>query len=435
MIEVDAVKTNTLPLTLAAVVLSLAWAGGADWPQFRGPGGSGVADETGLPERWSATEDVVWKTALPGPGGSSPITLGNKILLTCYSGYGADPDEPGNEEDLLHHVVCLDRTSGKILWNKRSRARLPEHAYDGGYVNLHGYASGTPVTDGKAVYAFFGRSGVWAYDLDGKLLWNADVGKQTHNWGSGTSPILAGSLVVVNASVESTSLVALDKATGEEAWRAEGIEESWSTPGLVDLPDGKQELVVSMRDTVRGYDPATGEQLWQCAGVNDYVCPMVVAHEGVVYVTGGRRPKTVAIRAGGRGDVTDTHLVWNEEVKKCSKVPSPLYHDGLLYWVSNSGIACCIDAATGEVVYEKRLMISGEGDRTGDKVYASLVLGDGKLYAVSRVGGTIVLSPGREFKELARNDLGDESVFNATPVISDGQLLLRSDRFLYCIGK
>ena len=173
----------------------------------------------------------------------------------------------------------------------------------------------------------------------------------------------------------------------------------------------------------------TGRQLWECRSVDDYVCPLVISDNGIVYVTGGRRPLTIAIKAGGRGDVTESHLLW--ELKETPKVPSPLYHNGLLYWVGNRAAACCVDAKTGEVVYEERLEVDG----SGDKVYASLVLGDGKLYAVSRVGGTVVLAPGREFQQLAHNDLGDTSVFNATPVISNSQLLLRSDRFLYCIGK
>ncbi|NQU20590.1 MAG: hypothetical protein HQ567_04855 [Candidatus Nealsonbacteria bacterium] len=164
--------------------------------------------------------------------------------------------------------------------------------------------------------------------------------------------------------------------------------------------------------------------------MEDYVVPAVVVDRGVVYVTGGRRPKTAAIRAGGRGDVTESHLLW--ELRKCTKVPTPLLHDGLLYWVDQKGMAGCVDAKTGELVYQERLDdLSG----TPDKVYASLVLADGKLYAVSCRSGTVVLATGREFKKLAQNDLGDPSVFNATPVIGNGQLLLRSDRFLYCIGK
>ena len=416
--------------TLILAALSVALFAGADWTRLRGPHGAGVSDDQGLPVTWTATENVVWKTPLPGFGASSPITLGEKVFLTCYSGYGLDRDDPGRQEDLLRHLVCIDRASGKILWNRTARSGLPESDYNGGQVNLHGYASGTPVTDGKAVYAFFGRSGAWAFSLDGELLWKVSLGTGTHHWGSGTSPILAGDLLIVNASVESESLVGLNKTTGEKTWQVDGIRRSWSTPLLVELADGKQELVVSMEKKVLGLDPATGKQLWECAGVRDYVCPMVIADpEAVVYISGGRSPQTMAIRAGGRGDVTDTHKLW--ELRRATKVPSPLYHDGLLYWVGNRGFACCLEADTGKVVYQQRLKISGPGD----KVYASVVLAEGKLYAVSRRGGTLVLAAGRQFKELARNELGDDSVFNATPVVSDGRLLLRSDRFLYCLGK
>lgn len=416
---------------MTVVALSLVLLTGADWTRFRGPDASGVSDRTGLPTTWSETENVVWKTALPGFGASSPIVLEDKVFVTGYSGYGLDRDEPGQQEELLHHVTCIDRTSGEILWNARGRAKLPETEYRR-FICLHGFASATPVTDGQALFAFFGKSGVWAYSLDGRLLWRVSVGNEldSRGWGSGASPILAGDLLIVNASIESQSLVALDKASGKEVWRAGGIKDSWSTPLLVDLPDGKQELVVSLREKVRGYDPVTGEQLWECAGVRDYVCPAVIAHQGVVYVSGGRSPQTLAIKAGGRGDVSNTHTLW--EISKASKVPSPLYHQGLLYWVDSKGFARCVDADSGEQLYQHRLGFSGAGD---DKIYASVVLADGKLYAVSRQGGTAVYAPGKDYQELARNDLADPSVFNATPAIADGQLLLRSDKFLYCIGK
>ncbi len=417
----------TMRFVSIVVVLLVPVLCGADWPQFRGPGGSGVSDDTGLPQSWTAEENVVWKTALPGFGASSPIVLGEKIFLTAYSGYGLDSDEPGEQAELRLHVLCADRKTGEIVWDKSTEARPGGQEY-GRMIGLHGYASGTPATDGQAVYTFFGRSGVKAYDLDGELLWSALVGDGTHGWGSGTSPILTDKLVIINASVESQSLVALEKSTGEEVWRAEGINRSWATPALINLDEGKQEIVVSMEGEVRGYDPASGEQLWNCKAVQDYVTPLVIAHEGIVYVTGGRKPLTLAIRAGGTGDVTESHVLWR--IKKTSKITSPLLHDGHLYWVSQRGAAACIDAASGEVIYEERLKISGGGD----KVYASLALADGKLYAVSRQGGTFVLAVGEEFKQLAHNELGDESVFNATPVFSDGKLLLRSDRYLYCIG-
>jgi outer membrane protein assembly factor BamB len=267
---------------------------------------------------------------------------------------------------------------------------------------------------------------VYAYSLSGDELWHAEVGSGTDGWGSATSPILAGDLVIINASVESQAVVALNKATGKEAWRVGSIKKSWSTPALLQLPDGKQELVVSLHSKVLGIEPATGKELWNCAGVPDYVCPAVVTHGDVAYVTAGRKVVTMAIRGGGRGDVTSSHKLW--EVNKGSKVPTPLYHDGLLYWLNDQGIACCLKADSGEVVYQERVANLGV-------VYASLLLADGKLYSVSREKGAVVLAVGPEFKELARNDLGDTSIFNGTPVPSDGRLLLRSDKFLYCIGK
>lgn len=413
------------PLLLAIVAIGL---GGADWPRFRGPNASGVAHDNSTPTTWSATEGIVWKTTLPGFGSSSPITVADKILLTCYSGYGLDEDSPGEPDNLRHHVVCLDRASGKVLWDKTSKALVPENEYRG-FVALHGFASATPTSDGNAVYAFFGRSGVVAYSMAGELLWHAEVGSKTHDWGSAASPILAGDLLIVNASIESESLVALNKATGREVWRTPGIRRSWSTPLVVELPDGRQELVVSSEDKVFGCDPANGKMLWECAGVPDYVVPSVIAHHGVVYVTAGRKGLTLAIRAGGRGDVTKTHTLW--QLNKGCKVGTPLYHDGHLYWISHQGMAVCVKADTGEVVYEQRLDISGRGD----KVYASVVEADSKLYGVTRQDGVVVLAASPTFEELGRNRLDDPSLFNATPVVSDHQLLIRSNRFLYCIGK
>jgi len=419
-------KVSRVYHSLSVAALSLILFSGADWTRLRGPGATGISDDTGLPIRWSATENVVWKTALPGKGGSSPITLNGKIFLTAYSGYGLDRSKPGDQKDLTHHVLCFNRADGKIIWEKTSKALLPEQEYNKGHIDLHGYASATPVTDGESLFVFFGRSGVRALDLDGKLLWHVVVGSNLNSWGSAASPILFDDLLIVNASIESESLLALNKKTGKQVWRATGIRESWSTPLVVDVPNGKPELVLAMHSKVLGFDPATGRRLWECEGFPDYVVPMTVADKGVVYITGGRSSSTLAVRAGGRGDVTKTHRLWT--LNKGCKVPSPLVHDGLLYWVSNLDTAACIKAETGEVIYHQRLPKRGA-------FYGSAVMAEGRIYAVSKMRGTVVLAAGPQFKQLARNYLDDESLFNATPVITDGQLLLRSDRFLYCIGK
>ena len=397
-----------------------------DWPRFLGPRGEAVDMDAQVPTEWSADRNVVWKAELPGPGTSSPILLGDRIFLTCYSGYGVSERDPGEQENLLHHVVCLDRSSGEVVWERRSKPRLPEQEYRG-FIALHGYASATPVTDGRYVYTFFGRSGVWAYGIDGSLKWSIGVGENTHGWGSAASPILHRDMVIVNASVESKRIVALDKTTGKLVWQVPGIRDSWSTPLIVELPDGSSELVVSMHSKIIGVDPNSGEVLWHCLGVEDYVCPSVIAEGDVAYVTGGRGAAVViAVRCGGRGDVNETHRLW--ELRQTPKVSTPVVHDGLMYWVGHRGIAHCVDTGNGELVYRER--VGGLGT-----VYGSTVLAGGKLIAFSREKGAVVFAPGRQYEELARNDLGDKSIFNATPAIDGNRLLIRSDRYLYCLGE
>jgi outer membrane protein assembly factor BamB len=304
---------------------------------------------------------------------------------------------------------------------------MPEQEYEGPFLTLHGYASSTPASDGNRVYVFFGKSGVHAFDLAGRPLWETSVGADTNEWGSGTSPVVSENLVIVNASAESGTLVALNKDDGKVVWTAQGMESSWNTPLLVAVGDRK-ELVISVEGRVRAFDPKTGKDLWSCLGIEDYVCPSLVAHQGVVYGIGGRSNTTLAIRAGGQGDVTTSHLLW--KINRGSNVCSPVYHEGRLYWTSeNRGIVYCVNAKEGTVVYEERL------DPAPDRIYASPVLANGKLYVVSRTKGTYVIAAQPTFKLLAHNTLEDPSVFNASPAASDGQLFLRSDRTLYCIGK
>jgi outer membrane protein assembly factor BamB len=395
-----------------------------DWPQFRGPGGLGVG--TGpVTGSWGKEKNVIWRSALPGAGSSSPIVSRGKVFVTCYRGYNVPGKDGGSMEQLRLHVVCLDRVSGKILWNKELTPRLPEQAT---IREEHGYASATPAADGERVYVFFGRSGVYAFDFDGKQQWHADVGDGVHGWGSAASPVLFGDLVIVNASVESESLVALDKRSGQEVWRVKGISEAWNTPLLVATQGGNHELVVGVPRNVLGFDPATGKALWSCdTDIEWYIVPSMVTREGVVWSIGGRSGvAAVAVCAGGRGDVTKTHRLWTS--RKGGNVSSPVVHDGYLYWMhDNMGIAYCAEAATGKIVYEKRV------ERV-DQVYASPVLADGKLYYVSRSGRTFVLAAEPKYQLLAVNDLEDAGIFNASPAVSGNRLFLRSNQFLYCIG-
>jgi outer membrane protein assembly factor BamB len=352
--------------------------------------------------------------------------VGDKIFLTCFTGYGVPGQARGDMNQLKLHLLCLNRDSGAILWTTDVVPKLPEQAT---IRDDHGYASSTPASDSERVYVFFGKTGVFAFDLAGKQLWQADVGSGLNGWGTATSPILFGDLVIVNASVESQSLVALDKKTGREVWRAKGIRDSWNTPVLVPLPGGKTELVVAIMGKVLGFDPASGRPLWSCANdITWYIVPSVVAHNGVVWSIGGRSGvAAVAVRAGGSGDVTQTHRLWTTQ--QGSNVSSPVIHEGHLYWMhENLGIAYCAEAMSGKVVYGERI------DRAG-QVYASPVLADGRLYYLSRAGRAIVLAARPKFERLAVNDLGDRSAFNASPAVTGNRLLVRSDRFLYCIGQ
>ncbi|OHB78861.1 MAG: hypothetical protein A2Z25_23765 [Planctomycetes bacterium RBG_16_55_9] len=392
-----------------------------NWPQFRGPGGLGISQEKNLPVTWSETQNVAWKTAMPGYGSSSPIALDGKLYVTCYSGYGMANDR-GRMEDLTLHVVSVDSQTGKILWDKRIRPILPESKE----VRDHGYAAQTPTTDGEHLYVFFGKSGIFKFDLNGSQIWQTSVGTKVHPWGCGTSPVLYENLVIVNASVESGSLVAIDKVTGKQIWRAGGIEDSWNTPHLVKTSDGKDELTVTVKKWILGYDPKTGAELWRCGAIDDYICPSIVSHEGILYAMGGRSSKILAVRSGGRGDVTATHKLWQADVGGI--VPSPVVHNGHLYWISdrNNNTAYCLSLTDGSIKY---------AERAGPQPYASALLADERLYIVTRTSGTLVLAAKPQFELLAHNKLEDRSTFNASVIICNGALILRSDKNLYCIKK
>ena len=425
---------------VALLVVALGWFGlmhesatgqspaPVEWPQFRGPGGAGLAAGGAAPVKWGPELNVVWKTELPGPGASSPVLLGGKVFLTSYSGYGVSGAEGGDIRQLKRHLLCLDRGGGKLLWKRDVEAKQPEEQR---VREDHGYATNTPVADGDRVYVFFGKSGVLAFDHDGNQQWQADVGSRTNGWGSAASPVIAGGLLVVNASVESESIVALDRATGKPVWNADGIRDAWNAPILVNVPGGTPatELVVAMMQKVIGLDPATGARLWSCdTGINWYMVPNLVADaDGVVYCIGGRSGGALAVRAGGRGDVTASHRLWTGT--RGSNVSSPVLAGEYLYWAhENRGEVYCARAKTGEIVYERRL------DRAG-QIYASPVLADGNLYYTTRDGRTWVVAAGPEFKLLSVNELEPRGTFNASPAVAGGRLYVRSNKYLYCIGE
>ena len=395
-----------------------------DWPQFRGPGGMGIANANSLPTQWSQESGVVWKTPLPGAGASSPVVFRDRIYVTAYSGYFVPGEDAGNVQQLKRHVIAIRLKDGEQIWSKSFAAKLPEEER----IRDHGFAANSVAVDSDRVYAFFGKSGVLALDHDGNELWHADVGSKTNGWGTAASPVLYKDLVFINASVESESLVALYSQTGKERWRENGIREAWNTPLVIQTESGEDELVIATQGSIRAFNPLSGKSLWSCqTDIGWYMVPSVVADNGVIYCLGGRSgTASLAVRTGGKGDVTKSHRLWTSQ--KGSNVSSPVYKEGHIYWVHDSReTAYCAEAATGKVVYEQRLNRGGE-------FYASALLANDKLYYVNRQGKTYVVSAKPEFELLSVNDLSDGSVFNGSPAVVGNQFLLRSDKFLYCIG-
>lgn len=424
----------TFVARIAYLLLPLAPAlAGADWPRFRGPNGAAM-ERQAVPDTWSAEQNIRWKVDLPGPGSSSPCIAGDLIFVTCYSGYGVSRAAPGQPANLTRHLLCYDLRTGALRWERAVKARRTDDPYRG-MIQEHGYASSSPATDGKRVFVFYGKTGLFAYDLEGNELWSADLGdgSAVMGWGSAASPIVHEGVVIMNASAESESLVALDAGNGQQVWRAQagGLAGTWCTPLVIEAEvDGnkRQEVVLGVPGEIWGFNFKTGKLAWYATGVDENVlCTSLVAANGIVYLVGGRSGTAVAVRAGGKGDVSRTHVLWTARVG--SYVPSPVIHQGRLYWVSDRGIACCLDAENGQVVYRERLP-------GNPAFYASVVMAGDKLYAVSRYNGTYVIDAKPEFKLVAHNVIADDtSDFSGSPAVADGCLYLRSQRRLYCIGK
>lgn len=424
---------NRLLATALLLAAQLAAAAEPEWSRFRGPNGSGIATGAQPPTTWSDAQNVKWKTELPGPGTSSPILVGDRIFLTCWTGYGATK----GKSTFTRELVCVDRKTGKIRWASSIDGESPADQFDG-YLPEHGYASHTPVSDGEIIFAYFGRGGAAAFDLDGKQLWHVKLGNGANqkNWGSSASPVLYKDIVIITASEEANAIVALDKKTGKEVWRAPGSALSYvfGTPALAgtkELP----ELVFSLPEELWALNPDTGKLRWfATSNLPGNVAPSVVVGDGVVFAFGGYpQLGAVAVKTGGKGDVTGTHRLW--QTRDSSYVPTPVLHEGRLYVVTDQGFALCLEAKTGELVFKERLPGASATGRGGKPFYASPVLANGNLYAVSRRNGTFVIEAKPQFKLVAHNSLAsDTTQFNATPALSGKNLFLRSDKSLYCIA-
>lgn len=413
-------KTRLACCTLLFVCNSFAHA--EDWTRFRGNDGQGIAESV-VPVSWDKTEHVEWKLDLPGPGSSSPIVVGNKVFVTCYSGnVGAK-----------RHVVCIDATTGKELWQRAIDGPAREDAYSG-YLKEHGYASGTPVSDGKNVFAFFGKAGVVAYTIDGEKRWQKDLGQMSSNrrWGSGGSPVIFNDILIVNASEESRAIYGLSTRIGEELWKAEygSLELCYATPVLAAGEGGVIEAVISMPTEVWGLNALNGKLRWFCeTETSGNVSPSVVVGKNSFYTFGGYpQQQTNAIKRGGRKDVTASNKVWQS--RDSSYVATPLLLDDHLYWATDRGQTFVANADTGKTVHRARLSGLASGGRP---IYASPVKSGDHIYIVTRRSGTYVFEANPNMKQVATSPPLDESDFNATPAVANGRMYLRSNNAVYCI--
>ncbi len=404
-------------LFTAAILVFPALAG--DWSRFRGPDGSATANDATIPTEWSATKNLKWKLKLPGKGFSSPVIVGDKVFVTCYTG------ESGNLSNLKRYLVCVDRQKGTELWSKEVPAVLPEFRSRGQFA-YHGYASNTPVSDGERVYVFFGTTGVLAFDMKGNKVWQKSVGTETNSmYGSASSPILYKDMVIVTAGSESQSIRAFERKTGKEVWKAEAanLSRCYGTPLIARNKEGQDDLLVSVAYEVWGLNPETGKLRWYAqTQVDDNACTSLILHDGITYAVGGRTGGRTAIKVGGKGDVTKSNVLWSK--RGGSYICSPTLYNGNLFWIDQRGTMVCVDSKTGDEVGRKRL---------NGSFYASMVVVKGKLYVVSRFDGTYVVEASPKLTEIAHNKLSDDSDFSGSPAVVDNQLFLRSDKYLYCI--
>jgi len=382
------------------------------WPNWRGPSGQGLVAGSGYPDTWSDTENVVWKVTVPGRGHSSPIIWGSQIFLTtAYDG--------GTRATLL----SFDRRDGELLWETEAPFVRGEHLHQ-----KNSHASATPVTDGELVFASFGQQGLVAVDLAGELVWHNRIEDLDNYHGSAGSPILYKDTVILYQDHQGDSFVAaFDKRTGEVAWRTErATRTGWGTPIVIDAGD-RDELIVSSQGKVFAYDPDTGAELWTVSGNLFEVIPTPAIGHGMIFASSGRAGPTLAIRPGGSGDVTETHVVW-QTPKGSPFVPSPIIVGEYLFLINDMmSIVTGYEARTGELLFQGRL-----GTASRESFSASPVAVDGKVFFTNDQGQTFVLEAGREFKLLRVNELNAPTL--ASPALVDGYWYFRTDSELVAIG-
>ena len=418
-------KTSLAFVTVATALLVMTGPLQAEnWPQFRGAGGQGVLSEKNLPLKWSATENVAWRTELPGESWSSPVVWGERVFVTTATDNGESC-----------RVLALERKTGKILWNKEVFKQVPRRKE-----GRNTYATPTPATDGERVYACFGDGSFAALSFAGEVVWTNRDYKFYGQHGLGSSPILYHGLLIMARDGSSegedkklgwqtpwdqSRVIALDAKTGQERWQGKrGLSRISHGAPVIWEHDGKAEVVSEAGDVVQGFDAETGERLWSNEVIGEGKVPSTVIGDGLVFTCGGWGGKETikAFKLGGQGDQKETQLVW-EQKKGMPKVPSMLYVKPHLFAITDGGVATCLKAATGELVWQERV---------GGNFSATPVAAEGRIYFLGDNGETTVIEAGPEFKVLAKNPLGEK--VQASMAASQGQLFIRTEKTLFCIG-
>ena len=382
------------------------------WARWRGPSGQGLVDGKGYPDTWSGTDNVVWKVPVPGSGNSSPIVWRDQIFLTTASDDGSQAS-----------ILAYRRSDGQRLWEAVVPAGAPDRPH-----NKNGYASATVATDGQRIYASFGGRGLMAVDMSGKQMWHTPIGRVENYHGPAGSPLLYKNSVILYQDQRSGSFVAaFDRATGKQVWKTpRDAQVGWGTPIAIRVVD-HDELIVHGQNRVVAYNPDTGAELWRCGGSTFEVIPTPVVGYGMLFCASGRAGPTLAIRPGGKGDVTSTHVAWTTP-RGSPFVPSPILFGDLLYTINDmQSIVSAFDARTGTSLWQGRL-----GVATREGFSASPVALDGKVFFTNDDGETFVLRAGKTFDLMHVNRIGERTL--ASPALVDGRWYIRTAQHLYAIG-
>ncbi len=423
-------RPSLFVLAGVALILGARATQGANWPSWRGPEGTGVSAERNLPLRWSTNENVRWRTGLPERGNSTPVIWENRVFLTQAIG-----------AERRRVLMCVNRATGSLLWQAGPTVENSEPTHE-----TNPQCSGSPVTDGERVIAWFGSAGLYCFDFEGKELWHRALGPQRHIWGWAASPMLYRDLCVLNFGPgEPSFLLAVNKKTGRDIWKqvepnADSGEKkpgqdkplwvgSWNAPVVI-RANGRDELAVAWPNRLLGLEPATGKELWSCAGLNPlvYTSPLYDAKTETVVAMGGFNGMSLAAKAGGSGDVTASRRLWHHPKTK-QRIGSGVLHDGHIYILNDPGVAECFELQTGKLVWEERL----KGPAPKSDNWSSMVSADGKLYVINQGGDAFVLKASPKFEVLATNSLGETTMASIAP--SDGELFIRTHKGLWCISQ